>query len=210
MPKRKLTPEMRRTMLADLARLHEHGERREYEEARKLAENITAGLARVGLGSAHISWVRAVLFDYLGELEQAFRLAMEAITLDPVEPNYEKSFCIIVDKLRRALLDPERDPADESTPRLHAMLVQAGKADDLVHVALARHLAEVGKGEEALTVLDAVVRLSPVCGDAWTVKAVIARDLGREEEALAAQAEAAACDGGGQVLLFGIPGQAVA
>jgi hypothetical protein len=205
----KLTPEARRLLLADLARVHEHGERREYAEAKKLALNVAGGLAWAGVASAHLTWVLAVLSDYAGESEEAFKFVSEAMRMDPLEPNIQKSFDIITDRIRRALIDPERDPADESTPKFHAMLVEAGKADELVHIAMARHLAEVGMGDEAMKLLDAVLLLSPVCRDAWVVKAMLAKKLGLVDEAAAAEAEASACDGA-PVPLFGIPGHGVA
>ena len=89
------------------------------------------------------------------------------------------------------------------------MLVQAGRADELVHIAMARHLAEVGKGDDAMKLLDAVLLLSPACRDAWVARSMVAKKLGLIDEAVAAEAEAAACDGV-PVPLFGIPGQAVA
>lgn len=209
-PKGKLTPEARRLMAADVARVHEHGERREYVEGKALAMKVRGGLDLAGVASAHVCWLLAVLCDDLGEMEEAFKYILEATALDPLEPGVTRSFGIITDRIRRALIDPERDPADDSTPRLHAMLVEAGKADELAHVAMARHLGEVGKGDEALALLDAVVLLSPGCRDAWVVKAVLAENLGRHEEAAVAQAQAVACEGGGQMVLFGIPGQAEA
>lgn len=206
---RKLTPEARRLMVADLARVHEHGERREYAEAKKLALKVAGGLAWAGVASPHLTWLLAVLSDYAGEPEAAFKFITEAVVMDPLEPNIQKSFDIIVDKLRRMLIDPDRDLTDESTPRLHAMLVEAGKADELVHLAMARHLTEVGRGEDAMKLVEAVLLLSPACRDAWVVKATLAKKLGLIDEAIAAEAEASALDGG-PVPLFGIPGQAVA
>jgi tetratricopeptide (TPR) repeat protein len=208
-PKGKLTPEARRLMAADVARVHEHGERHEYAEGKALALKVRGGLDLAGVASPHVCWLLAVLCDDLGELEEAFNHITEATALDPLEPGITRSFGIITDRLRRALIDPERDPADESTPRLHGMLVQAGKADELAHIAMARHLAEVGKADEALALLDAVVLLAPGCRDAWVAKSTIAKNLGRHEEAAVARAQASALDGG-PVPLFGIPGQAVA
>jgi Flp pilus assembly protein TadD len=170
---------------------------------------VRGGLDLAGVASAHVCWLLAVLCDDLDEMEEAFKYINEATALDPLEPGITRSFGIIADRLRRTLIDPERDPADESTPRLHAMLVEAGKADELVHIAMARHLAEIGKGDEALALLDAIVLLAPGCRDAWVVKAVLAKNLGRHEEAAVAQAQASALDGG-PVPIFGIPGQAEA
>jgi tetratricopeptide (TPR) repeat protein len=196
-------------MLADMQRVDELGRQQQYAEARELAMKVKGGLAWAGVRSAHVEWLLAVLSDYLAEPEQAYQHIMEAMQMDPVEPSIEKSFGIITDKLRRLLIDPEHDLTDESTPRLHAMLVEAGKADELVHIAMARHLAEVGKGDDAMKLLNAVLLLSPACRDAWAVKSMLAKKLGLIEEAATAEAEASACDGG-TVPLFGIPGQAVA
>lgn len=209
-PKGKLTPEARRLMAADVARVHEYGERHEYADGKALALKVRGGLDLAGVVSPHVCWLLAVLCDDLGELEEAFKYITEATALDPLEPGIAHSFSIITDRIRAALIDPEHDLADEATPRLHGLLVQANKADELVHIAMARHLAEVGKGDEALALLDAVVLLSPACRDAWVVRSIIAKNLGRHEEAAVAHAQAVACEGGGPVPLFGIPGKGVA
>lgn len=210
-PKGRLTPEARKLMVADVARVHEHGERREYAQGKALALKVRGGLDLAGVASPHVCWLLAVLSDDLGEQEEAFRYITEATALDPLEPGIIRSFDIITDRIRRALIDPERDLADESTPRLHGMLVQAGKADELAHIAMGRHLAEVGKGDEALALLDAVVLLSPGFRDGWVAKAIVAKSLGRHEEAAVAHAQTIACEGGGQMpFLFGIASKAVA
>lgn len=210
MPKnQKLTSEARRLMLADMQRADEFGRQHKFADGRELLLKVKAGLACAGVRSAHVEWLLAVFSDYLGEIEQAFRHIMEAMRVDPLEPSIEKSFGIITDKLRDMLIDPERDLADESTPHWYAMLGAAGKADELVHVAMARHLAGVGKEGEAMKLLNAILMLSPVCRDAWVVKSMLAKKMGLLEEAVAADAEAAACDGGA-VPLFAVPGQAVA
>lgn len=208
--KRNLTPEARRHLLDEMRRVDGLGQQQEYAEAKKLALNLYAALACAGLQSAHLTWLLAVFSDYLDEMDEAFHYILEAMAMDPLEPTIEKSFGIVTEKLRRLLLDPDRDPSDESTPRLHGMLVRAGKADDLVHLALARHLEAVGKAEEALRVLDAVLLLSPGCRDAWVAKAGLAKLMGRGEVALEAEAEAVALDGTAPVPLFGVSGKAVA
>ncbi|HJW74258.1 MAG TPA: hypothetical protein VJ787_01125 [Thermoleophilia bacterium] len=196
-------------MLADMNKVHEHGERREYAEAKKLALKVSGGLSWAGVQSGHVTWVLAVLSDYLGEEEEAFKFISEAMRMDPLEPSIQKSFDIITDRIRRMLIDPERDLADDSTPRLHGMLVAAGKADELVHIAMACHLEAVGRDNEAMKLLDAVLLLAPACRDAWVVKAMMAKKLGLIDEAMAAEVEASACDSG-PVPLFAIPGKAVA
>lgn len=206
---RKLTPEGRRLMLLDMQRAHELVSAEKHEEAKSVLENVAAGLAWAGVTSAHATWARAVVADYLGDGDSAFRLIIEAADMDPLEPAIVRSFGIIVEKLRRTLLASDQDPADESVPRIYGMLIEAGKADDAVHLAMARHLAAVGKDGEAMKLLDAVTTLSPACREAWAAKCALAKKLGLAEEAVAAEAEAASLDGT-PVPLFGPPGKAVA
>lgn len=206
---RKVPAEKRAELREEMGRIHDLVNQKQYVEAKKLAEKVAAGCAFYGAQSAHVTWALAVVNDYLGEVEEAFRFISEAVRLDPLEPNIMRSFDIVTGHIRHILLSPDRDPADESTPRLHAMLVEAGEADEVVHLALVRHLGEVGKDAEAMKLVDAVVLLAPGCRDAWATKAMLAKNLGLLEDAIAAEAEAAALDGG-PVPLFGIPGQAVA
>lgn len=72
-PQGKLTPEARRLMLAGVAKAHEHGERREYAEAKAMAEKVLRGLAMAGVRSGHVLWLLAITHDYLGEVAEAFR-----------------------------------------------------------------------------------------------------------------------------------------
>jgi hypothetical protein len=208
-PKGKLTGEARRLMLNDMKHVHELVGEQKYDEALKLTENVFAGLNWAGVQSVHVRWALAVINDYRGEGEAAFKHIMEAARMDPLDPTVVRSFDIITDKLRRSLLDPSRDLADESTPRLHAMLVEAGKADELVHVAMARHLAETGRGEQAMKLLDAVTTLTPDCRDAWVVKAMLASKLGMAELAATAEQVARACEFT-NAPVFGAPGPAEA
>jgi predicted Zn-dependent protease len=196
-------------MREEMGRVHDLVNQNQYGEAKKLAEKVAARCAYYGVQSAHAAWALAVVNDYAGEVEAAFKHISEAVRLDPLEPNIMRSFDIVVGHIRHILLDPDRDLADDSTPRLHAMLVEAGKADALVHLAMARHLAEVEKDGEAMKLVEAVLLLAPACRDAWVVKATLAKKLGLVDEAVAAEAEAAALDGG-PLPLFGIPGLAVA
>jgi hypothetical protein len=204
-----LAPEARKALLADMGKVHGMVERQQYDEAKKLAENVAARCYRAGVSSAHVSWALAVIADYQGDAEGAFKNVMEAVQMDPLEPNIVRSFDIITDRLRAALLDPERDVAEEFTARLHAMLVQAGKADDLAHVAMARHLAATGKDGEAMKLLDAVTTLFPSCRDAWVAKASVAKKLGLTDDALAAEMAASSCDGNAAPM-FAISGRAEA
>lgn len=206
---RKLAPETRRLMLLDMQRAQELVNAGNHAEAKGIVENVAAGLAWAGVTSASVLWARAVVADYLGDGDSAFKFIMEASGMDPLDPAIARSFDIISEKLRRTLLASDNDPTDEAVARIYGMLVEAGKADDLCHVAMARHLAAVGKDDEAAKLVEAVVLLAPACRDAWLMKATLATKLGRVEDAVMAEAEAAALDGG-PVSLFGMPGKAVA
>jgi predicted Zn-dependent protease len=206
---RKLSPELQKALRADIRKFHECMNERDYGAAKDAAAKAARGCASAGIQSAHAIWALAVANDCLGEVEVAFKLISEAAVMDPLDVNIEKSLSIIVARIRHILIDRNRDPADDSTPRLHALLVQGGMADELVHLAMARYLAAVGKAGEAMKFVEAVLLLSPTCRDAWVVKAELAKTLGLADEAVAAEAEASACDGG-PVPLFGIAGKAVA
>lgn len=209
MANRKLPPDALKEMREQMSRVQNLVQQQNYPEAKALALKVDARCAYFGVQSAHVAWALAVIHDYAGEVEVAFKYIQVAIKADPLETTVVHSFDVIATRLRRMLIDPDRDPADESVPRLHSMLVEAGMADEVVHLALARHLAEVGNDDEAMKLVEAVARLWPACCDAWLMKATLARKLGLSEEAVMAEAEAAACDGG-LLPVFGIPGQAVA
>jgi hypothetical protein len=91
-----------------------------------------------------------------------------------------------------ALADPERDAADESTPRLYELLLGAGEADVPSHLAMARWLIAAGRRDEARRILEAVTLLAPASRDAWLAKGALALASGDEEEAVRCDAQASA------------------
>lgn len=94
--------------------------------------------------------------------------------------------------LRALLADPARPPGEPSTPRLYALLLRTGEADVPCHLAMARHLADSGKHEEALRLLDAVTLLAPASRDAWLARAAFERARGDEAAAASCEVQAAA------------------
>ena len=164
----------------------------EYVEARDGFLEAKALSRKLGLTSAYVDWALAVVFDNLGELEMAFASICESVQHDPLNPAGQRSFDVIVGHLRASLADEQRDPADPSTPRLYALLMEAGEADVPSHLAMARHLSHAGRHDEALRVLDAVTLLSPVSRDAWRLKEAVAQAKGDLELAASCAAESAA------------------
>ena len=89
---------------------------------------------KAGIASANLLWGVAVASDYTGELEMAFENVTAALALDPLAPPIHHSFEVITRRIRDALSSPERAVDDPSTPRLYAILVGAGEAEDPRHV----------------------------------------------------------------------------
>ena len=193
LPKSKLTEANRKAVLADIRKCQELHSEGKLKEGRDLAEGMADYAKRMGVQSAHLLWVRAILADYAGDHEPALIHILAAAATDPLDPNIARSEGIILDRARTALGAPDRDLDDPATPRIHKLLVKAGASDDACHLALAAHLNFKGKPAQALAVVDAVLTLSPTNQAAWSLKAVISRKVGDNEAALTADAEAAAC-----------------
>ena len=193
MPKSKLTEANRKAVLADIRKCQELHSENKLKEGRDLAEGMADYAKRMGVQSAHLLWVRAILADYAGDHEPALIHIAAAAATDPLDPNIARSEGIILDRARTALGAPDRDLNDPATPRIHKLLVKAGAADDACHLALAAHLNFKGKHAQALAVVDAVLTLSPTNQAAWNLKAVIAQATGDKDMAVKASAEAAAC-----------------
>jgi tetratricopeptide (TPR) repeat protein len=166
-----------------------------FDEARAAYLKLRGDCARAGIKSAHVAWGLAVTCDGLGEFETAMGHIREALEIDPLAIPYQRSFDVIVERLRKTLGDDTRDPGDPSTPRLYQMLVQAGEGDVNSHLAMARYHHHTGDNRAALKLLDAVTTLAPACRQAWAYKAVVARSAGDFQSASEAEIEAAALEG---------------
>ncbi|MGI5863848.1 MAG: hypothetical protein ACOX6T_17580 [Myxococcales bacterium] len=191
---------MRRTrvmlrMLGGLSEAQDLMDAKDYERACDLLLEIEADVQRASIRSAHLHWLLGITLDNLGDLPMALLHIEKAIELDPLSVPFHRSFDIVVNRIRAALLAPGRDPGDASTPRLHELLVLSGEADADCHVAMARHHAHAGELEEAMRLLAAVTTLDPLHREAWALTSALARKAGDAELAERADIEAAATSG---------------
>jgi len=161
-----------------------------WAEARDRLQNGRATARRLGLPYARIAWRLCVALDNLGEVEEAFRMALEAIDQDPLAPEYRLSFTIVARRLRERV--ESLVPQDPSIPRLHALLAANDEADESTHLAMARHLVMQGDLAGARRLLEAVTTVSPNCADAWSLLAEVNAKLGDEEARSRCEVEATA------------------
>jgi tetratricopeptide (TPR) repeat protein len=143
--------------------------------------------------SAWVQWRLAVALDSMGESGEALELIERALAVDPLAPPFTHSRTIIVRNLRRKLAEASAAEAG----RLYERLARSGEADDEAHLTMARHHAACGGYDAALRLLEAVAVLFPACRDAWVELARVARLVGREEQARAAELEAMMLGEGG-------------
>ncbi|MCM2332951.1 MAG: hypothetical protein NDI82_03280 [Anaeromyxobacteraceae bacterium] len=146
---------------------------------------------RAGIRSSNAWWLLAVAHDNQGELEAAFEAIVKAVALDPLEPNVRNSRDVIVRRIGEALARPERADDDPSTPRLYRLLQRAGQVPLGAHLAMVRYHLTDGVVAEARKIADVVTIAFPFEPAAWHAKAKVARWLGDEEAARAAEAQAA-------------------
>ena len=190
-----------------MQRVEQLVEKRDENAEGALAEAVGA-LQRLGLRSAYVTWLGAILADRAGQLESAFKLVEEALVADPVAPPYVHSRNVILERMRRELSRGDRDDADASTPRLWALLAHAGSADVSCHLKLAAYHAATGALAEAASVVHAVVLLNPDSPEAWAARSLVERRLGRDADADRSAAEAARL--GCEPIPFSVPGEAAA
>ncbi|MGC4114234.1 MAG: tetratricopeptide repeat protein [Myxococcales bacterium] len=198
MPARRIP--MLKTTLAEVARAQELLDKERYDDAREILERAHAFLTDEGQRSSHVLWLLAVTCDFLDDLPQALHYAEQAVDLDPASPALRRSYEIVVERLRTAV--GEARPGDEETPKLYELLIRADEADAGSHLAMARWHAESGNPAEAWRVLEALTVLAPSHREAWSLKATVARTLGKVQEAREAELEAS---GRGDPASLGFP-----
>ncbi len=175
------------SMRSRVALIRERLDAGEYAEARGALAALRAELSRVGLESAHLSWMLAAAMDGLGEWEAALSHAREALELDPLALPYRRSYDLILCHMREALADESRSAREPATPRLYALLVEAGAVDVPSHLAMSKwHLAH-DEPREARRILEAVVTLSPAHRGAWSLLAEACDALNEAERAAEAR-----------------------
>lgn len=139
-----------------------------------------------------IAWRLCICLDNLGDVEDAFRAAVEAIDQDPLAHPFRRSFAVVAHRLRDIVAAAEA--GDPTVPRQYALLVENDAAEDDTHVAMARLLVHAGEAAQTARLLDAVSTLSPTCAQAWRLRAEAARSLGNEDDAARCDFEAMASE----------------
>lgn len=179
-------------LLTEMSRAKELVEEEDFAGARDSYARLRQRCQRLGLRSAHVAWRLAAVCDALGDFEAALSYAREATELDPLALPYQRSYDLVIDRIRQALGDERRATDDPTTPRLYELLSRAGEGDARSHLAMARFLRHGGDALAAMRLLDAVTIVAPAFRPAWVEKAQVARLLGRNDDAARAEIEAAA------------------
>lgn len=175
----------------------------DFGNALKAFLDVKEQAAKLGIDASWPCWGIAICHDNMGDHAMAFESMRESLRVDPLNIGKQESYDMIVQHLRAALSARDRATEDASTPRLYALLVQAGEADVGAHLAMARHLAATTDHARAMRILDAVTTLNPANREAWERKAAVARTMGDAPLAHLCEAEAAACPTGSAP--FGLP-----
>jgi hypothetical protein len=148
-------------------------------EAKEILLRGVAVAKRMGLPYAHIAWQLCMAHDGLDEMEDATRMAVEAIDQDPLSPAYRRAFSIASRQLREQLA--ARSPDDPSIPRVYALLAENDAAEEDSHLMMARHLLTGGDVAGAMRLLQATTTLSPGGVEAWRLRSKLQREQGVEE-----------------------------
>lgn len=114
----KQTKSDREKLLRDLARAQELTEQDKFAEAREVFQQVRTAAHKQGIRSGHVAWGMAIACDYEGDLETAMQHILEALELDPLAGPFNRSFDIIAEHIRQALVADDRAPDDVSTQRL--------------------------------------------------------------------------------------------
>jgi hypothetical protein len=178
---------MRAAMAAAVRSSHEF-EAGDLQQALRSFSEVRGRLDGLQLTSGWAEWGTAACLDNLGELTMAFDKIQNSLRLDPLSPTSVRSFELIAQRLRDAVTSAS--PTDPSVPKLYELLRRAGEANVPTHLAMVRHLCATGDLERAASLAEAVTTLSPVCRDAWRVRADVARRRGDDTSAATFEAEA--------------------
>jgi len=164
---------------------------RRWEEARKIYLHGRSYARKRKLPYGELAWCLCVCLDNLGEVEAAFRMAVEAVDQDPFSPQVRESFHVVARRLGDKLAATVEDPA---TPARYALLAENDAAESADHLAMAKHLIFAGEPSHAAELLEALTTLAPNLGEPWRLRAQLARSQGLEEEAERMEFEALAIE----------------
>lgn len=184
-----------KSLIGDMVRARDAVEREDFDDASAALLKLRAELANKGVRSAHVAWSLAITSDGQGELEKALDYICEALELDPLALPYQRSYDVIIERIRKMLGNEERSPVDASTPRIYEVLTRAGEGDSTSHLAMARWHFHAGDHRSSMRLLEALTTLNPSFRLAWQWKARVARALGDNETATQADFESAALEG---------------
>lgn len=165
-------------------------ENQAFKEAQAQYRELLRQLEALGLESAWAHWGLAISSDNLQELDVALNSIREALTMDPMCGTYQKSFDIIVRRVREHLLTAPA--ADASVPKLYRLLQQSGDVDVASHLAMARHYAVTQRVPQAEALLEALTLTAPCSIDLLRERARLARVKGDLAAAAGFEAEAQA------------------
>lgn len=170
-------PDGRMRQLQTLAsRATEAGNAGDHVTAQQTLEQLQQRLDALGLRSGWAHWALAVAHDNQGNREMALNEIRKAMLIDPLSPMTQRSFDIIVRRIRDEL--SSLPPADKAVARLYGLLQQSGDADVPAHLAMARHLAATGELARAEALLAALALTTPASREVWAERARLARQQG--------------------------------
>jgi hypothetical protein len=175
-------------LLNGIAHLNQLLEGNQLDQAGSVMQRLRRDLVDGGFKSASFTWLEAVFYDRSGDLLRALDKVTQAAHLDPCNLGIQRSREVICGRLRQSLA--ELTDHDQRVPEMHRVLAIAGATELEDHIKLARYHAHHGHPEQAHRLLDAIIALNPVSGDAWAVKSMLLGVQGRCGEAQDAAAEA--------------------
>jgi tetratricopeptide (TPR) repeat protein len=176
------------SLLTSIAKLNVLLERQDHEQAVPLIRKLGRELAVGGFKSASFTWLEAIYFDQNEEWPSALAKITQAAHLDPCNGGIQKSREVICSRVRATLAGlQDQDP---NVPYLYHLLIAADAVGLQDHLKMARYHAHHGHPEQAHRLLDAIIALNPVSGDAWAVKSLLLGVQGRCDEAQDAGVEA--------------------
>ena len=146
-------------------------------------ERVIAEAKRHGLTAPDAEWALCIALDNLNDLPGAFAHIQKALAFDPLSPSYRRSFHVLVNRVKEALLSEDRPPFDPEVPKFYELLQGANVADVLCHVRFGAFLVATKRYDEAKEHLLAAAQLAPHATEAWVLLSQVA--MATDDEVLA-------------------------
>ena len=170
--------------------------REQLDEALRILRKAKVVSEHRGIVSAFLSWRLAVVIDVKGDPLAALGHIRQAISCDPLCPDFERSRQIIVGNLRERVL-ARREVNDPQLGAEYAALVEEHAADPAIHLVGAQHHLALGRLDQAMALLDALAVVSPNFAAAAALRAQVLDAAGQHEEAQEARVKAPALERAG-------------